>query len=713
MSFDPATHLAVLPYSSGTTGRPKGVMLTHRNLVANVCQIHPRMGISAEDKILAVLPFFHIYGMTVLLNAALYERASLVTMPRFDLVEFLRIVAEQKCTYIFVAPPVAVALAKHPLVDQYDLSSVHTIFSGAAPLDEELGKAVANWLSCRVRQGYGMSEMSPVSHAIPFDRDDIVLSSVGPTIANMECKLVDPATGEEVDYPADGVSQPGELWCKGPNIMVGYLGNEQATRDTLDADGYLHTGDIATVDAGGVVTIVDRLKKPSSTRATRCRRRNSRLCCSPTRSSRTPRSSGCFDDEGEEVPKAFVVWQPDTDLDEDGVIAFVAERVSPHKKVRKVGSSTWSRSPLRARSSARTCAPARPRGADGPPRALLLRRSVAGEQCPVQVADERRDGRVLAPASRTAVGADHHRCQCPARPVPYTSAKRPSPPIRTSNSPSAPRTIGGGGIGAESTARATAKRRHARIDGMSTGTLVLLRHGESEWNALNLFTGWVDVHLTDKGMAEGKRAGELLAEHNLLPDVLYTSLLRRAISTANLALDACDRHWIPVVRDWRLNERHYGALQGKNKAQTKAEFGEDQFMLWRRSYDTPPPAIEAGSEYSQDQDARYADLPEVPLTECLLDVVKRLIPYWDETIAADLKAGKTVLVTAHGNSLRALVKHLDGISDEDIAGLNIPTGIPLRYDLDENLEPLNPGGTYLDPAAAAAGAAAVANQGAK
>jgi 2,3-bisphosphoglycerate-dependent phosphoglycerate mutase len=167
------------------------------------------------------------------------------------------------------------------------------------------------------------------------------------------------------------------------------------------------------------------------------------------------------------------------------------------------------------------------------------------------------------------------------------------------------------------------------------------------------------------------------------------------------------------VRDWRLNERHYGALQGKNKAQTKAEFGEDQFMLWRRSYDTPPPPIEAGSEYSQDQDARYADLPEVPLTECLLDVVKRLVPYWEDTIAADLKAGKTVLVTAHGNSLRALVKHLDGISDEAIAGLNIPTGIPLRYDLDENLKPLNPGGTYLDPAAAAAGAAAVANQGAK
>ncbi|MBF0660626.1 MULTISPECIES: phosphoglyceromutase [unclassified Rhodococcus (in: high G+C Gram-positive bacteria)] len=248
---------------------------------------------------------------------------------------------------------------------------------------------------------------------------------------------------------------------------------------------------------------------------------------------------------------------------------------------------------------------------------------------------------------------------------------------------------------------------------MSIGTLVLLRHGESEWNAMNLFTGWVDVHLTDKGVAEGKRAGALLAEQGVLPDIVYTSLLRRAISTANFALDAADRHWIPVVRDWRLNERHYGALQGKNKSEIKDEFGEEQFMLWRRSYDTPPPPIEPGSKYSQDTDVRYANLDEVPLTECLKDVVERFIPYWESTISQDLLAGKTVLVTAHGNSLRALVKHLDGISDQDIAGLNIPTGIPLRYDLDENLRPLNPGGTYLDPEAAAAGAAAVANQGAK
>ncbi|BBZ57659.1 MULTISPECIES: phosphoglyceromutase [Mycobacteriaceae] len=243
-------------------------------------------------------------------------------------------------------------------------------------------------------------------------------------------------------------------------------------------------------------------------------------------------------------------------------------------------------------------------------------------------------------------------------------------------------------------------------------TLILLRHGESQWNEKNLFTGWVDVDLTDKGRAEAVRGGKLLVEQGVLPDVLYTSLLRRAITTANLALDAADRHWIPVHRDWRLNERHYGALQGLDKAETLAKYGQDQFMSWRRSYDTPPPPIEKGSTYSQDGDPRYAGI-DAPLTECLADVVKRFVPYFEQTIAADLKAGKTVLIAAHGNSLRALVKYLDGMSDDEITGLNIPTGIPLRYELDENLKPTVPGGEYLDPEAAAAGAAAVAAQGAK
>ena len=245
-------------------------------------------------------------------------------------------------------------------------------------------------------------------------------------------------------------------------------------------------------------------------------------------------------------------------------------------------------------------------------------------------------------------------------------------------------------------------------------TLVLLRHGESEWNARNLFTGWVDVDLTDRGVAEARRGGELLRAAGITPDVVHTSLLRRAIRTANLALEAAERSWIPVVRNWRLNERHYGALQGKDKKATLEAYGEEQFMLWRRSYDVPPPPIDPDDEFAQTHDERYAALPPDarPSTECLADVVRRLVPYWQDVIVAEhLSAGRTVLVAAHGNSLRALVKHLDGIGDEAIAGLNIPTGIPLVYRLDEQMRPLVPGGEYLDPDAAREAAAAVANQG--
>jgi 2,3-bisphosphoglycerate-dependent phosphoglycerate mutase len=245
-------------------------------------------------------------------------------------------------------------------------------------------------------------------------------------------------------------------------------------------------------------------------------------------------------------------------------------------------------------------------------------------------------------------------------------------------------------------------------------TLILLRHGESDWNAKNLFTGWVDVDLTDKGRAEAVRAGELMAGEQLLPDVVHTSLLRRAITTANTALDVADRHWIPVHRSWRLNERHYGALQGLDKAATREKFGEEQFMLWRRSFDTPPPVIEDDNEFSQAGDPRYADLgAQMPRTECLKDVIARMLPYWDSDVVPDLREGRTVLVAAHGNSLRALVKHLDGISDDDIVGLNIPTGIPLLYELDADLQPVTRGGRYLDPAAAAAAIEQVANQGKK
>ena len=244
--------------------------------------------------------------------------------------------------------------------------------------------------------------------------------------------------------------------------------------------------------------------------------------------------------------------------------------------------------------------------------------------------------------------------------------------------------------------------------------LILLRHGESEWNALNLFTGWVDVRLSAKGEAEAKRGGELMAAKGLLPDVVHTSLLRRAIHTSQLALDACDRHWIPVKRSWRLNERHYGALQGKDKKQTLEQYGEEQFNLWRRSFDVPPPPIDDNDKYSQAHEPRYADLgSEMPRTECLKDVLNRAMPYLTGSITEDMLAGKTVLVTAHGNSLRAIVKHIDCISDEDIAKVNIPTGIPLLYEFNKDWSPVKKGGEYLDPQAAAAAIEAVANQGKK
>ncbi len=336
VSFDPATHIAAIPYSSGTTGLPKGVMISHRNLVANVEQSRAVIEVGEGDRVLAFLPFFHIYGMTVLLNLAVRQRATLVTMPRFDLVEFLRIMQDHKCSYIFIAPPVAVALAKHPLVDQYDLTSVHTVLSGAAPLDGRLAQAVADRLGVRMIQGYGLTELSPVSHAIPNDRPDLPLASVGFTIPNIECRLLDPATGEDIELPTEGESAPGELLCRGPNVMLGYLGNEQATRAIMTDDGYLRTGDIATVSWEGVVTIVDRLKElikyhgyqiaPAELEAL--------LLTHPLIADAAV--IGITNDEGEEIPKAFVVLQAGAELDEEGVMAFVAEHVAPYKKVRRV-----------------------------------------------------------------------------------------------------------------------------------------------------------------------------------------------------------------------------------------------------------------------------------------------------------------------------------------------------------------------------------------
>lgn len=339
VSFDPATHIAVLPYSSGTTGRPKGVMLSHRNLVANVEQSRNLLKVTAEDRVLAVLPFFHIYGLTVLLNLALREGARLVTMPRFDLAEFLRLIQEQRCSFLFIAPPVAVALAKHPMVAEYDLGSVRTTMSGAAPLDGELGTRLGERLGCRVLQGYGMTEMSPVSHLIPVDADDVPVSSVGFTVPNMECRLVDPATGEEIEVPAEGTSAPGHLLCRGPNVMLGYLNRPEETADTMDADGFLHTGDIATVRADGVVTIVDRLKELIKYKGYQIAPAELEALLLTHPGIADAAVIGSVDEDGQEVPMAFVVRQPGPDgdaLDEVAVEDFVAAKVAPYKKIRRV-----------------------------------------------------------------------------------------------------------------------------------------------------------------------------------------------------------------------------------------------------------------------------------------------------------------------------------------------------------------------------------------
>ena len=244
-------------------------------------------------------------------------------------------------------------------------------------------------------------------------------------------------------------------------------------------------------------------------------------------------------------------------------------------------------------------------------------------------------------------------------------------------------------------------------------TLVLLRHGESDWNSKNLFTGWVDVDLTELGSEQARLAGLALKKVGLLPTVVHTSLMTRAIRTSNIALEACERSWIPVKRHWRLNERHYGDLQGKDKKATLEQYGEEQFQRWRRSYDVPPPPIEIGSEWDVSTDPRYARLTTdlVPRTECLKDVVHRMLPYWYDAIVPDLQAGEVVLVAAHGNSLRALVMHLDQLTEQEVVALNIPTGQPLRYDLDDDMHPTTPGGTYLDEAAAKVAAEAVAQQG--
>jgi acyl-CoA synthetase (AMP-forming)/AMP-acid ligase II len=342
ISFDPAIHLAALPYSSGTTGHPKGVMLTHRNLVANIALSRPMPGITADAAIIAVLPFFHAYGLTILLGTLLDARCRLIIMPSFDLTEFLANIEKYRCTAVFIVPPIAVALAKHPAVDSYDMSSLRTVLCGAAPLDEDLGHAVAARLGCQVVQGYGMTELSG-GVCIPFDGGQSAvgktapLSSCGWPLPNSVNKIVDPETGTEIGVPGQGRSAPGELWVKGPHVMAGYLGNEQATADIIDADGFLHTGDLASVDADGCVYIVDRLKELIKYKGYQVAPAELEALLLTHPSITDVGVVGVTATEsGEEIPKAFVVTQPGTDLTGADVMEFVAERVAPYKKVRQV-----------------------------------------------------------------------------------------------------------------------------------------------------------------------------------------------------------------------------------------------------------------------------------------------------------------------------------------------------------------------------------------
>jgi 4-coumarate--CoA ligase len=336
VSFDPATHVAVIPYSSGTTGFAKGVQLSHTNLVANVVQCKPVLDATADDRIMAFLPFFHIYGMTVLLNLAFYRRASLITLPRFDLPQFLQVMQDQKSTFAFIAPPVAVALAKHPIVEQFDLSAVRGMMSGAAPLSEGLALAVTERLGVHMQQGYGMSELSPVSHVIPPDRDDLSRGTIGFPIANIECKLVNTETGAEIEMPADGPSEAGELWVRGPNVMLGYLGQDAATHETIDDDGFLHTGDIALVNHDGSFQIVDRLKELIKYKGYQVAPAELEALLLTHPEIADAAVVAALDEEAGEIPKAFVVLKDGSQLDAEAVMQFIGSQVAPHKKVRAV-----------------------------------------------------------------------------------------------------------------------------------------------------------------------------------------------------------------------------------------------------------------------------------------------------------------------------------------------------------------------------------------
>ncbi|GAA1451433.1 AMP-binding protein [Nesterenkonia lacusekhoensis] len=339
--IDPAEHVAVLPYSSGTTGVPKGVMLTHRNLVANTLQLEGLLPVDPGAPIQAVLPMFHIYGLTVLMNFGLHRRAEIVTMAKFDLSEFLRIIQDHQIRVSFIAPPIAVALAKHPMVDDYDTDSLISMLCGAAPLDESTASAVSRRLGADLRQGFGMTELSPVSHLAPYGDDRNPLGSIGPAVANVECRVVDPATGEDVELPQEGESAPGEMWTRGPLVMKGYLNNEEATVATITEDGWLRTGDIVTYNAGGWFTAVDRLKELIKYKGYQVPPAELEAVLLEHDQITDAAVIGVPDEEGGEAPKAFVVVRQDAQeqpaqLSGKEVMEYMASRVAPHKKIRYV-----------------------------------------------------------------------------------------------------------------------------------------------------------------------------------------------------------------------------------------------------------------------------------------------------------------------------------------------------------------------------------------
>jgi acyl-CoA synthetase (AMP-forming)/AMP-acid ligase II len=328
-TIDPAADLAVLPYSSGTTGLPKGVMLTHRNLVANVLQTQAGFGISDDDTLIGCLPFFHIYGQTVIMNQGLWAGATIVTMPRFDLEQFLDLLERHAVTRAYVVPPIALALAKHPAVEGRDLSSLRTIMSGAAPLGAELSQQVAERIGCQVIQGYGLTETSPVTHVNRPDRQ-VKPGTIGPPLPETECRIIDPESGEDV-----GEGERGELLIRGPQVMSGYLNNPDATAATIDGDGWLHTGDIATRDADGFYEIVDRLKELIKYKGFQVPPAELEALLITHPAVADVAVVGVPDEECGEIPKAFVV-PADDELDSDELMAWVAERVAPQKRIRLI-----------------------------------------------------------------------------------------------------------------------------------------------------------------------------------------------------------------------------------------------------------------------------------------------------------------------------------------------------------------------------------------